>query len=628
VGVWDTVRGWFGGKPTSTPPVEQPPPAAPPPALPLHRDRALENAIARDRNAVEPYLIYADWLNERGDPRGELISVMHALSVSDDGDEVHRLQRRKDELLREHGAHLLGGAIARGIAPILRLGFVRHVTVHRQRDLDLAEVLADHPAIRFVESLSLAGDAKQMEVLPHLKLMRFLDGRDIRLVDEPPADERRVLADVEIRRGADDRLGVNAEINARLLSVLFDRGYVARTRAGARTWWYGNGAWVSQHPTLETSPRSGEVWLAPWEGTIPFRVEVRFHPEDRWLAGELELRAEPGRRKMILKPCAAIDEPPFVVAEPPRILPAGVGPSLVDGAAAHAVLPGVGVYDRDTSSLITEGGRASALVLPSEIVPWVMHGSAAGLIAIVVANEAGMREKLWFADVKKGAPRSASFLPILAGAFDERGERFAAVLRAERPRLAIFDARRAVRLVESEMARVEPDDEAPFVGWHGGEAFAFAGGMVTFLVEDGAVRFARAAHAVGVGELDHLVAPSYHPGARRTAWMVCVELPDEGRAGSSIIGWCDEEGAHGNVIVPDGGEAGAGFGNTAVLRDGRVVAIGTRVWLIDPATAAAQEVGAAGAYPAPLPITYAANGIPRLWSRGRGPWWIDLPERR
>ncbi|MGZ3423537.1 MAG: WGR domain-containing protein, partial [Polyangiales bacterium] len=42
----------------------------------------LEAKIVADPNDTQAYLVFADWLQSKGDPRGELIAVQHALSVT------------------------------------------------------------------------------------------------------------------------------------------------------------------------------------------------------------------------------------------------------------------------------------------------------------------------------------------------------------------------------------------------------------------------------------------------------------------------------------------------------------------------------------------------------------------
>jgi uncharacterized protein (TIGR02996 family) len=46
-----------------------------PPAIPIARDAELEAAIREDRADPAPYLVYADWLLERGSPLGEMLML-------------------------------------------------------------------------------------------------------------------------------------------------------------------------------------------------------------------------------------------------------------------------------------------------------------------------------------------------------------------------------------------------------------------------------------------------------------------------------------------------------------------------------------------------------------------------
>lgn len=71
------------------------------------RNESLEAAIAADPDAVEPYLVYADWLQSQGDPRGELIAVQAKLG-SAKGREKAELLIREEELLSENAKHFFG----------------------------------------------------------------------------------------------------------------------------------------------------------------------------------------------------------------------------------------------------------------------------------------------------------------------------------------------------------------------------------------------------------------------------------------------------------------------------------------------------------------------------------------
>ncbi len=65
----------------------------------------LEMAIASDLTNIEAWMVYGDWLQEQGDPRGELVSIDCALALKP-GDA--KLEKRRDELLKEHEAAWLG----------------------------------------------------------------------------------------------------------------------------------------------------------------------------------------------------------------------------------------------------------------------------------------------------------------------------------------------------------------------------------------------------------------------------------------------------------------------------------------------------------------------------------------
>jgi len=98
--------------PEPAPATETPPPAPTPPQDDPTRNAELEALIAADPEAREPYLVYADWLSARGDPRGELITIQHELSKSPGsggaGGRSKKMTRAQDELLAARGAELLG----------------------------------------------------------------------------------------------------------------------------------------------------------------------------------------------------------------------------------------------------------------------------------------------------------------------------------------------------------------------------------------------------------------------------------------------------------------------------------------------------------------------------------------
>jgi len=132
---------------------------------------AFEQAILDDPGERSHYAAFADWLMERGDPRGEFIQVQ--LALEDEGcsaDERRTLREREKELLDRHEREWLGE-----LAPFLLFtdpqrseplaarrwerGFLAEV-----RALCLtrafAHALADAPAARFLRELRVQGEAR------------------------------------------------------------------------------------------------------------------------------------------------------------------------------------------------------------------------------------------------------------------------------------------------------------------------------------------------------------------------------------------------------------------------------------------------------------------------------------
>ena len=67
----------------------------------------LEALIRAQPASLEPYLVYADWLQAHGDPRGELIGLQCAL-LQARGERLASLRQRERQLLGQHARHFLG----------------------------------------------------------------------------------------------------------------------------------------------------------------------------------------------------------------------------------------------------------------------------------------------------------------------------------------------------------------------------------------------------------------------------------------------------------------------------------------------------------------------------------------
>jgi uncharacterized protein (TIGR02996 family) len=118
---------------------------------------------------VAPYLVYADWLQGRQDPRGELITIQHGLMQTP---ESRKLKQAQNALLKRVGEYLLPQKIAalcnhrssKTLEPYQRmcidwhLGFLREVHLAHHRTADVIDGLVDllrHPSAHFLQRLSV-----------------------------------------------------------------------------------------------------------------------------------------------------------------------------------------------------------------------------------------------------------------------------------------------------------------------------------------------------------------------------------------------------------------------------------------------------------------------------------------
>lgn len=147
---------------------------------PIAINEELERAIADDFDRIETQLVYADWLTERGDPRGELIACSQP-----DATAVQR--RRAAQILAENrayfSANLEHAALERYIETGWRLGWL--TSARLSVDWDLASASPDFvakalralmtiPSAKFLRSLTLGcfdfdGDHDYDALLPILR---------------------------------------------------------------------------------------------------------------------------------------------------------------------------------------------------------------------------------------------------------------------------------------------------------------------------------------------------------------------------------------------------------------------------------------------------------------------------
>ncbi len=119
------------------------------PAEPIQSLAPLEAELEADPHAVEPFLIYADALSQRGDPRGELIMLHH-----------HGAHAEAAELIRRHARELTGGLAPLPVESVeleWRLGFVRAARFRVSNREQLGQVLCflGTTSARLLESLTI-----------------------------------------------------------------------------------------------------------------------------------------------------------------------------------------------------------------------------------------------------------------------------------------------------------------------------------------------------------------------------------------------------------------------------------------------------------------------------------------
>lgn len=124
----------------------------------------LEAAIEANPDDPEPYLVYADWLQSQGDPRGELIAIQHGIFQKPEFRKWQELTRLEAQLLEKHAAALFGPfadqEMQQSVKFTWQLGFMKSVRLATSYDAehDVADLLAqllDHPSARFLQEITV-----------------------------------------------------------------------------------------------------------------------------------------------------------------------------------------------------------------------------------------------------------------------------------------------------------------------------------------------------------------------------------------------------------------------------------------------------------------------------------------
>jgi uncharacterized protein (TIGR02996 family) len=124
----------------------------------------LEATIFSNPDNADAYLVYGDWLQRQGDPRGELIALQHA-ALQASGDEAANLKKQIARHLKSFKDALLGDLADALDEEELKvewhLGFIRTARVGQKdydSDRDIAELVKEllaHPSARFIRGLTI-----------------------------------------------------------------------------------------------------------------------------------------------------------------------------------------------------------------------------------------------------------------------------------------------------------------------------------------------------------------------------------------------------------------------------------------------------------------------------------------
>jgi uncharacterized protein (TIGR02996 family) len=155
-----------------------------------------EAAIIASPDDANGYLIYADWLMQQGDVRGELIAVQHALEAVKDPSQFLVLKQKDEALRHAHAREWLGVEVPRHVELQWRRGFVASAEVIGcdSAIATLLDALTASPAGRLLRSLTLNGDkAGVFDALPAIPpvLLRSLT---LRFPSGVHVDRREVAA--------------------------------------------------------------------------------------------------------------------------------------------------------------------------------------------------------------------------------------------------------------------------------------------------------------------------------------------------------------------------------------------------------------------------------------------------
>jgi uncharacterized protein (TIGR02996 family) len=138
------------------------------------QDDGFLQAVREDPDDDGVRLVYADWLEERGEPRGEFIRADCALGrLKADDPRRPALEERRRQLLAEHRDAWLGPLRGLAYAWAFRRGFVEEVTADAHHFLQQADAFFAAP-LRLVRLLHAGSIIQALAECRHLRRLRAL----------------------------------------------------------------------------------------------------------------------------------------------------------------------------------------------------------------------------------------------------------------------------------------------------------------------------------------------------------------------------------------------------------------------------------------------------------------------
>jgi len=133
----------------------------------------LAEAVLAASDDAGPRMVLADWLQEAGDPRGELMALQLRLATTPDDAQLLARERR---LFERHRRHFFGALEPDRGSVVWRAGFIDTV---RCDVADLVAILG-HPSLRMLRTLAVYFSGDQLEQLARLQLPPTLTTLELR----------------------------------------------------------------------------------------------------------------------------------------------------------------------------------------------------------------------------------------------------------------------------------------------------------------------------------------------------------------------------------------------------------------------------------------------------------------